>query len=929
MKRLAITALILICIASEASAFELPTTKPEEPMIAQTAKLTPFNEKLYSLAFQVLIANSNLPQAFLVARAAIKAQPKSITWRKRYAEVSGWLGYPQIALQQWLTILDLKYSSSTLDQAIYFAKQLNDQVTLLKLYNLQLKHGVPLTKMGSALVETLEQLGQPTKALTLLSQLEQTKATLTKKAKIYQNVGNLNQALKALQVYNKKYGTNVKTATHEARIYISMNQIDTAYQVLNAAIAKANSSDKEYWQLLGELAWQTNNFDKAKAIYNYLYKHKDTDEATLARLASLTQSDNPELALEYAKQGLKQYKSIIFLSQVISLESLLGYWTELETLIKNLSPEQRDIMNQYPYFVLAQARIATENHDIAKAKQLYQEALSRWPDDPNMVMSYFDFILTQNNETELRKLARKYRLDPFYASYVAAAYIVLKQPEQALLAYERVFNANKSNPVWLLDYADLLDELNFDAEATKLRKATWGLVGNAKNEDRLNVLSRLAARGASADLTYNLMNTLHKARNKPNNTEFLMLLALAKQHYQMARYVYNHTNDNLNTIPKWMQLNLALSNNDLEKQRNLLNTAIEKLPHRDRTIAAQRTGEHRLMEELAYNGLAQFPNDPETYQLFQDIMLPNADWVKPTLEYKTYGPISGWRTQLQAKLFITPSFYIQPDIGNWQTHSTDKKQMINNPSHIRNYQLTVGDSIWGGELTVTGGQRQALRVYGKAEASWAYVIDNQLSYEFSLGYHQDSEETAALLLGGMKNEAAFILNNQLTIRDTISLLIRQNFFYGQDKVYLGSGQDYELFARHSFELGYPDWNAGGFIAVHRYHEDSDADSIIKTLIPSDANPRNTQIIPENFYDAGVMGGFGQSYLTTYTRDFKPFANIRLFRNSLNGLGAGLDGGIAGSVIGRDHLALYLDYSKNAQSNAQSNYIIGAQYTLFF
>ena len=68
-----------------------------EEMDIQAAAGTPqasFDDIRYRLGYDVYLANKNLAAAWQVADKAISAEPTSLFWLERYAQVSEWVGKP-------------------------------------------------------------------------------------------------------------------------------------------------------------------------------------------------------------------------------------------------------------------------------------------------------------------------------------------------------------------------------------------------------------------------------------------------------------------------------------------------------------------------------------------------------------------------------------------------------------------------------------------------------------------------------------------------------------------------------------------------------------------------------------------------------------------------------------------------------------------
>ena len=46
----------------------------------------PFDDKIYTLGYQVFLENRNLEDAWLVAKSAVQQAPNDLAWRERLAQ---------------------------------------------------------------------------------------------------------------------------------------------------------------------------------------------------------------------------------------------------------------------------------------------------------------------------------------------------------------------------------------------------------------------------------------------------------------------------------------------------------------------------------------------------------------------------------------------------------------------------------------------------------------------------------------------------------------------------------------------------------------------------------------------------------------------------------------------------------------------------
>ena len=62
--------------------------------------MRPYDERVYTFAYDVFLANGNIADAFRVAQAAVAQRPDDLAWRERMARAAEWSRQPAAALEQ-------------------------------------------------------------------------------------------------------------------------------------------------------------------------------------------------------------------------------------------------------------------------------------------------------------------------------------------------------------------------------------------------------------------------------------------------------------------------------------------------------------------------------------------------------------------------------------------------------------------------------------------------------------------------------------------------------------------------------------------------------------------------------------------------------------------------------------------------------------
>ncbi|MDL1863443.1 hypothetical protein FBR04_20820, partial [Betaproteobacteria bacterium PRO7] len=140
----------------------------------------PFDDRIYTLSYEVFLANRNLKDALAVAQSAVRQAPKNTKWRLRLAQVADWSGNAALALEQWHAYARLTDDAAAWREVLARAPQVFDYTRWTEALERELRRQPddPSTGSGQAL-ETLrklvlahELLGEPERAIALLRRHE-------------------------------------------------------------------------------------------------------------------------------------------------------------------------------------------------------------------------------------------------------------------------------------------------------------------------------------------------------------------------------------------------------------------------------------------------------------------------------------------------------------------------------------------------------------------------------------------------------------------------------------------------------------------------------------------------------------------------------------------------------------------------------------
>ncbi len=949
MKRLLFCAIILLCMLFNITTYARLVIPPVQLNIRieqnKQMKLTiiPYDEKIYLLGYQTFLANRNIKEAFLVAEAAVVQRPDDLEWRGRLAQVASWNNKPRIALEQWIYIAKHKKDLQSIKQAIKISGMLRDHKVLAGLYQMQIALDSKDEAAWKGFISAKESLGDPQAVIKELKKRIKVDPQLfyfEGLAAMYQATGQPNEELNTLNEAEKRYGILPKIALRQAEILSSQGRLKEASKKLVAAYPKVKDNDYNFLRTFGQISWLVQDQKNAKLAYEKLVSTGEQDQTSLINLIQMIEESDPNRAFTLAYQGWKKYKEDYFLVKTLGLGGSLNQWDVLSTILSQLSKEDNQRLMKLPYYVSIKAKLLLLAGRKDQALALYQKAIQNLPDALDLRIDYLWFLIDSNYKLALQSKLKAWqgllKKDKRFYPVFAAAFIMLNQPEKALRLYQMEVEEQRNNPVWLLNVADALNQMNKEGTAARVRQYAWfkmlkSLRGQAKTQltkTELINLARVSMTQAPGNFSAKTISELSRYYSDKEASVNMLVWALTMNEHPLAEHIW-HFRKGSQEFPDWIQQTLGLLTNDRYLLKSLLEKRLATLPYRDRVLAAMRVGNERLAQTLAYRGMAEHPNDSEMYKLMKDTQLASADKITIGEAFANVGVVRGMRTNMLGKIFITPRVSLSPWANVWYT-KTMKKTTILTPKNVdKEYGFALDSRYNKGYFKINVSQRRALSTFLSIVAQSAYRLSSKLNTVLSLGFHQRATETTALLLAGMKNEASLSASYRIDQHNTINGQVQGQYFESQDGVYLGNGKVYSAFYNHKFALGYPDWNVTLHVSVNRYQDTGEVSGLANEVVPGASAGLVTFFVPRNFVRYGVSFGFGQAYRETYTHRWRPYATVDIFNNNRFGFGATADVGIAGHVFGRDHLVFYANRGTNVEAQDQSDYTAGAEYSYYF
>jgi hypothetical protein len=261
--------------------------------------------------------------------------------------------------------------------------------------------------------------------------------------------------------------------------------------------------------------------------------------------------------------------------------------------------------------------------------------------------------------------------------------------------------------------------------------------------------------------------------------------------------------------------------------------------------------------------------------------------------------------------------------------STDSTQLTNVPSVDRGVDFFVRRQTYDSAFTVTAGRREALDSFYSVSVGAEWGLNSPLSMALKAGRNQTARESQALQVGGMKDNVIGTVTYRMTQHLYATGTVEADRFYSQARNYLGSGVLSSGEVGYKIRTGYPDYTVR-LIGVHGdYSANGQADGLISQLIPASAGPVTaSSFVPQTYSQYGLFFGFGNDLLDQYTRAWRPFLDLGILHDSFQGWGPEISLGLAGTVFGGDHAALFFSHQRVSRLGTPVTQV-GARYSWFY
>ena len=928
-----------------------PSLAPAPP--APDASLRGFNQEDFALAFQAFLGSGDQQRAFRVASQAVASAPGDTDWRRKLARVADWTNQPLVAWEHWYYLFQRgDRSPETSGAVLRLAPLAGKPDVALTVWIARAARGSLTPQQWEDVLYLFEASDQVPAGSTFFEGQYRQHGNLKLLEYAAQLAENVGDDTRAISLYRER--ANIKpfsldATTRAVLLLIRSDRLRDAFDLMQAHRTEVPAEMDEFWRTLGNTAWDLQEPDAAEAAYRTYANSPRATAGDWSRLIYLARQRSPQLGAELALDAYRRWGQMDHVMLALDIFGQSADFAGQARAFKTLTEPDMQRAQKQPQFLLLRAQFHQHQGDENAAWSDLQNALILAPNDGQVAVSSLWFLIDRGRKQELalllRQLAPQGRDDADYWLAFAAAYQMLDQHRDAVVWYQKVVRRQPEDALLLLNYADALQAVRRVGMADRVRRHAWlrlreksaQLVPGAPLDKQPELLAwaRLRLQNQPGDASLKLVrDTVAQLRGldaaslgeRAQIQNLVLGWAVSTDQFLNARnwmWLQQARRANADvSAPIWAESQVALQLGDKESMRTLLDQRASSMPIYNRYDTAYALGHEQQALDIAFTGMQRQGDDQELHDRYRQHAPGAANYVQFLAWNETAGDLlSSQSRQVEASLQMAPNLQLQLGWSQLGQSTSDATLATLLPASERLNSIGLKWQRGKGNTEARLFERNEFTTQWGATLDQTWNWSQRLVIAGGLGYRADALESSALRIGGNQDYFQFALNYLLDKRDYVRLQSRWAQYSTQQGDALGTGQINDLEWGYRFRLEYPDVRLRLYVSDQAYAPGSNRATLLANL-PTSFNTSltaagidpNRYFIPESSTTWGGCLGFGenlsgQNIQQIYTRAIRPFVELCTLDQSRTGTGYSGAFGVAGSVLGADHLSLKLEQNE--------------------
>lgn len=924
--------------------------------------LQPFNAADFALAYDVLLGGGDSARAFLVAQRAVQELPNDRAWRKKLAQVAEWTQRPVLATQQWSYLfLHGDHSEETVSTVIRLAFFLDNPEIALQAWQVRAQRSVLTDAQWAGVFALYESTAQPSEGSRYFeAQFQQRRLPhlLEYAARMAENAG---EDARAQTLYLQRAQLEPFSLDMVLRAVVSLirgNQLERALDAMRTYEAKVPEEATEFWNLLGQVAWELRDYGSAQRGYQRFVKTPQATVSDWSRLIDLVRPQYPAQAADLAMQAYRRFGAVDQLVLALEIYTETKDTLGLTRVFSSLDAQALAKAEQEKRFLLIRAQFHQGGKKAGLAWTDLRRALQQFPQETDVVLASLWFLIDTGRSDDLAPLLQRYAsrasTDSAYWLAYAAANQQLDRHREAAKWYAKEVRRKSDDPLVLLNYADALERSQREGMADRIRRHVWlrlkqqypqpVALPKPGAEPELLALMRLAITNEPADPGLRLVRQLAQQMrgeslppSDDGQTRALVLgWAIAQEQYANARswMWLRYARQSQAAPPLWGDVQVALQLGDTQTLDRRLAQNAQDIPIYDRYDAAYTLGQVPQALDISFKGMEAQGDDEPLHDRYRQHAPEHANYVQLravnenlgtlTDQGVSFGDVQRAGVEWEARWVVNPGLRMTLGWSRLGLSTDDTSLATVLPSSDRLERVAAQ---WLGAQ----GESTSLELFRRNEVQQFFGMrlgqtlrwGERLNVDAGLDYRVDSAVSLPLQLKGYESALYTSVNYRLGKREYVRVAPRLAQYYTQDNDYLGTGHILDLEAGYRIRTEYPDWLVRVF-STHQHFINGGSVSADTAAL----------YIPASGSTAGMCLGMGenlagQNLRTGYSRAWRPFLDVCVNRNTAGDEGYTGLLGVAGSLTGEDHLSVLLQNSGGYVAGSTVTKSLAIRYRYYF
>ena len=872
--------------------------------------------------YSVYLGNGDLKGALKVAQLAVKRHPNSLKWWKRLATVAVWLNRPKVALRAYRELV-FRFHRYEYARPLYsVALAVGDFETALKSVKFLVASGEGNVDYTD-IVDLFHRVGRPEEGADfLVEHFSDNPDALHLAFNIYWYRGELQKALKVLDLIQQRFGLSPEDRLAKARLLFAMHRLKEALATLKEEWRKVNSVD--YLNTLESLSWSLGDFKTAVEVAERLIELDKADETDFTRVIYYYYYREPERAVKYAKLGFDKFGKPDFFANYLFLLASLKQWGKVVESVDSLPDRLRRRLLADPTIGLTYASALVKLGEKERARRLLFSYLSGNP-SPDVLAELIYLSIDMKDYPTVESLVRRYK---DYCSQVpeafAAAYLFLQNGKKALKCFSLI---KTKNPNLLLTEADALELYGDVRRAWTLRFRVYNytkklLKKGVRSPDVVEAYLRSSIFYQPADRFEREFLRFKRYLSKEIARDIYLTYLLYKGRESETAYLWKRKGEEL---APWMKLTLALYWEDRYLMNRLVKLYLPILPIRDRVTALEEVGEFGRAFWIAVKGMDENPRDAELMKQFRDLVVDKASHYY--LELTDYGVkgVNLLSLSQDLRLHLTGNYYLNVkdtfryDISRGNVFDT--KRGLNRISVGLERLLDYNRSLFAGVTVVRGGSH----TLGGGYLGYTAQLWHQSTATLTLFKGELTDESFLSSLGVVRRGAQFEFTFPFYNRLSLFTSLSYNRYYSLDGSYVGNSR--KLYTELSFQerSQYPDYKFRLFLNLNSYYETDHTGTYVDRL----SGKERENVLPSGFYSLGVGVNWGFDHRDSFIKSWRPYFDGSVSYNSQYGADCSLVVGVGGRLTRKDNFHVELGTFNSFNALNSWGWILSSGYRRWF